>query len=108
MNSVLSFRLQTESVVIATGSLCDFRIKELVSKLDRSMNNAHNQASHSIMPATNNRCLNYAVSQLEIRPYHSSWRLVAGFPLWQPGFEPRSGHMGFLVHKVALGQVFFS
>jgi hypothetical protein len=24
-----------------------------------------------------------------------------------PGFDPRSGHMGFVVDKVALGQVFF-
>jgi hypothetical protein len=33
-------------------------------------------------------------------------RLVAGFPPWQPGFNPGSGQMGFVVHKVALGQVF--
>jgi hypothetical protein len=33
-------------------------------------------------------------------------RLVAGFPPWRPGFEPRSGHVGFVVGKVALGQVF--
>jgi hypothetical protein len=26
---------------------------------------------------------------------------------WRPGFEPWSGHMGFVVYKVALGQVFF-
>jgi hypothetical protein len=34
------------------------------------------------------------------------WRLVAGFPLWRPGFEPVSGHVEFVVDKVALGQVF--
>jgi hypothetical protein len=39
-----------------------------------------------------------AVSQLR--------RLVARFPPRRPGFEPRSGHMGFLVDKVALGPVF--
>jgi hypothetical protein len=32
--------------------------------------------------------------------------LVAGFPSRRPGFEPRSGHVGFVVDKVALGQVF--
>jgi Zn-dependent M28 family amino/carboxypeptidase len=26
-------------------------------------------------------------------------------PPWQPGFYPRSGHVGFVVDKVALGQV---
>jgi hypothetical protein len=38
------------------------------------------------------------------------WRelrqLVAGFPPRRPGFNPRSSHMGFVVDKVALGQVF--
>jgi hypothetical protein len=33
-------------------------------------------------------------------------RLVAGFPPLRPGFEPRSGHVGFVVDKVALEQVF--
>jgi hypothetical protein len=32
--------------------------------------------------------------------------LVAGFPPRRPGFEPGSGHVGFVVDKVALGQVF--
>jgi hypothetical protein len=31
--------------------------------------------------------------------------LVAGFPLWWPGFGPRSGHVEFVVAKMALGQV---
>jgi hypothetical protein len=30
-------------------------------------------------------------------------RLVTGFPLRQPGFEHGSGHVGFVVDKVALG-----
>jgi hypothetical protein len=34
-------------------------------------------------------------------------RLIAGFPPWQPGFDPRSGYVGFMVDKVALGQVLF-
>jgi hypothetical protein len=34
-------------------------------------------------------------------------RLVAGYPPRQTGFQPRSGHVGFVVDKVALGQVFF-
>jgi hypothetical protein len=33
-------------------------------------------------------------------------RLVAGFTPRRPGFEPGSGHVGFMVDKVALGQVF--
>jgi hypothetical protein len=33
-------------------------------------------------------------------------RLVAGFPPRKPGFDPRSGHVGFVVDKVALGQIF--
>jgi hypothetical protein len=32
--------------------------------------------------------------------------LVSGFPPQLSDFEPRSGHTGFLVDKVALGQVF--
>jgi hypothetical protein len=31
-------------------------------------------------------------------------RLVAGFPPLQPGFGPGSGHVGFVVDEVALGQ----
>jgi hypothetical protein len=30
----------------------------------------------------------------------------AGFPPRQPGFDPRTGYVGFVVDKVALGQVF--
>jgi hypothetical protein len=30
-------------------------------------------------------------------------QLVAGFPQRRPGFEPGSGHVGFMVDKVALG-----
>jgi hypothetical protein len=33
-------------------------------------------------------------------------RLVAGLPLRRPGFDPGSVHVGFVVDKVALGQVF--
>jgi hypothetical protein len=32
-------------------------------------------------------------------------RLVAGFPPRRPKFEPRSGHVGFVVDKVSLGRV---
>jgi hypothetical protein len=32
--------------------------------------------------------------------------LMDGFPPRRPGFEPGSGHVGFVVDKVALGQVF--
>jgi hypothetical protein len=33
-------------------------------------------------------------------------RLVAGFPSRRHGFEPGSDNVGFVVDKVALGQVF--
>jgi hypothetical protein len=33
-------------------------------------------------------------------------RLVAGFPQRWSGFEPRAGHVGFVVDEAALGQVF--
>jgi hypothetical protein len=33
-------------------------------------------------------------------------RLAAGLPPWRPGFDPGSVHVGFVVDKVALGQVF--
>jgi hypothetical protein len=33
-------------------------------------------------------------------------RLVAGFPSRGPGFAPECGHVGFVVDKLALGQVF--
>jgi hypothetical protein len=33
-------------------------------------------------------------------------KLVAGFPTLQPGFDPRSGHMWFVLDEVALWQVF--
>jgi hypothetical protein len=33
-------------------------------------------------------------------------RSVAGFPLRQSGFAPRSGHVEFVVGRVAVGQVF--
>lgn len=29
--------------------------------------------------------------------------LVAGFPLWQSGFEPSSDDVGFVADKLALG-----
>jgi hypothetical protein len=33
-------------------------------------------------------------------------QLVAGLPTRRPGFEPSSGHVGIVVNKVTLGQVF--
>jgi hypothetical protein len=33
-------------------------------------------------------------------------RLVVGLPPRRPGFDPGSVHVGFVVDKVALGQVF--
>jgi hypothetical protein len=32
--------------------------------------------------------------------------MILGFPPRRPGLEPRSGHVGFVVDKVALGQIF--
>jgi hypothetical protein len=35
------------------------------------------------------------------------WQItVSGFPPQRPGLEPKPGNMGFLVGKVALGQVY--
>jgi hypothetical protein len=31
-------------------------------------------------------------------------QLVAGFPLWQPGFKPGSSHVGFVVDKWRWGR----
>jgi hypothetical protein len=41
-----------------------------------------------------------AVSNVETRP------LAAGLPPRRPGFDPGLVHVGFVVDKVALGQVF--
>jgi hypothetical protein len=41
---------------------------------------------------------------LKAAPYLK--RLVAGFPPRRPGFDPRSGRVGFVVDKAALEQVF--
>jgi hypothetical protein len=43
---------------------------------------------------------------LTIRIVPQFRRLVAGFPLRRTGFDPKSRHMGFMVDKMALGQVF--
>jgi hypothetical protein len=53
---------------------------------------------------------NYSISISHIKPRGSLAapqlrRLVTGFPMRWPRFEPRYGHMGFVVDKVALGQV---
>jgi hypothetical protein len=45
-------------------------------------------------------------SRVKVTAYHRLRRLVAGLPLRRPGFDPGSVHVGFVVEKVALGQVF--
>jgi hypothetical protein len=53
-------------------------------------------------PANNSSgVLCYGLIYVELR------RLVAGFPPRRPWFDPRSSHVGFVVDKVALGQVFY-
>jgi hypothetical protein len=47
-----------------------------------------------------------AIDQLSYRAVPWLSRLVAGFPPWRPGFDPGSVHVGFMVDKVAVGQVF--
>jgi hypothetical protein len=44
----------------------------------------------------------------QVHPHLVPWlrRLVAGLSLWRSGFDPGSVHVGFVVEKVALGQVF--
>jgi hypothetical protein len=34
------------------------------------------------------------------------WWFVTGIPQQQPGLDPKSGHVGFVVDKVEMGQVF--
>jgi hypothetical protein len=51
---------------------------------------------HYTVPMT--QCLTQVVLQLG--------RLVAGFPTRRPGFEPRSGHVGFVVGKWHWGMFF--
>jgi hypothetical protein len=48
--------------------------------------------------------LSCVMSQNKAAPYLK--RLVAGLPPRRTGFEPGSGQVGFVVDKVALGQVF--
>jgi hypothetical protein len=56
--------------------------------------------------------LEYTVSHLSPERHYSSLalpylrRLVAGFPPRRSRLDPRSSHVGFVVDKVALGQVF--
>jgi hypothetical protein len=47
-----------------------------------------------------------SITKRHIRAVTWLRRLVAGLSLRSPGFEPRSIHVGFVVEKVALGQVF--
>jgi hypothetical protein len=56
------------------------------------------KSSHGLISASSPRSGKRAVPQFS--------RLIPGFPPRRPGFEPRSGHVGFVVDKVALGQVF--
>jgi hypothetical protein len=52
--------------------------------------------------------LTHSVNKFTCMEKAAPWlkRLVAGFPQRRPGFEPGSDHVGFVVDKVALGQVF--
>jgi hypothetical protein len=47
-----------------------------------------------------------SVSSELLRPYNELRRLVAGLSPRRPGFEIRSVHVGFVVDRVALRQVF--
>jgi hypothetical protein len=50
----------------------------------------------------------FRVESIEmIREYELLGRLLTGFPLLRLGFDPRSGHVKFVMGKVALGQIFF-
>jgi hypothetical protein len=51
----------------------------------------------------------YTKNQYVTPPKAVSWlrRLVAGLSPRKPVFDPGSIHVGFVVEKVALGQVFF-
>jgi hypothetical protein len=45
-------------------------------------------------------------TDIEAVSYEYFKRLVASFPPRRPGFDPRSGYLGFVVDKVALREVF--
>jgi hypothetical protein len=51
-------------------------------------------------------CLETSVTNHQPRAVPWLRRLVAGLLLRRPGFDPGSVHVGFMVDKVALGQVF--
>jgi hypothetical protein len=50
---------------------------------------------------------NYYSNERHVKAAPWLKRLVAGFPPKQPGFDPGSGQLGFVVDKVALGKVFY-
>jgi hypothetical protein len=50
--------------------------------------------------------LTYVQTYIHIKAVSQLRRLVAGFPQRRPGFELRSDHVGFVVDKVKLEQVF--
>jgi hypothetical protein len=52
-------------------------------------------------------CSPYYIIVRQISKIYKFKRLVAGFPPRRPGFKPGSSHVGFVVGKVALGQVGF-
>jgi hypothetical protein len=45
------------------------------------------------------------LSSCKYRDSRAIDQVVAGFPPWRPGFDPKSSHVRFVVKKVALGQV---
>jgi hypothetical protein len=64
--------------------------------------------SPSIPTNTSNGCGSKVTRLLshDFRPCHNLRRLVSGFPPRWPRFDPRLGHVGFVLNEVALGQVF--
>jgi hypothetical protein len=56
----------------------------------------------------NDTCVLFSYSFTKLIRWAVPWlrQLAAGLPPRRPGFDPGSAHVGFVVDKLALGQVF--
>jgi hypothetical protein len=70
------------------------------------------QSCNIVKKVVHNSCSGKSYSDFSLSfMYHTAmtvprWPSLAGFPPLQPGFDPGSGHVGFMVEKAALAQVF--
>jgi hypothetical protein len=106
------------TAVLHCGNSCNFLV---ISYTKRAQNNKklllkNTESHHLILGAVEkNRAEGRNIVYIDFY-VHSNYNstkampqlkwLVAGFPPRRPEFKPGSGHVGFVVDKVALGQVF--